>query len=416
VLNPYFLMTLLFAALAGLAAVDASAASLNLLPWFNGLRWLRVHFITLGLFVEVAFGILPGLVAARSGRPNPKLRWDIWLALNAGLITLAIGVPLANAVLMAAGGTLVFAAAAWLWGQVRALSPTSPARGQPLGRPFYLAGLGFLLVGIIAGTGLWLGWGEALGMVRPKEVHLHANLWGFTSLMMAGLIVDLYAGFAGRPLAWPRSVPAIFWLLVIAGLGLLAAPWLGVDALTAPSLILHHLATAGLVLNLVRPLLGDRAQWTAGLWHLVAGYLWILAPLVAAPLVMLSGAALPAASLEASAPPLLVYGWLLQFALAVVPYLFARLLLPGQPARLGGTWLSLLLVHLGGLFYVPGIFIDRYQALLQGIGFACWAVALLPVGAQMWRLVQAGWARWESQGAAPPVDGLSMADQSRGGE
>jgi hypothetical protein len=170
------------------------------------------------------------------------------------------------------------------------------------------------------------------------------------------------------------------------------------------------------VANLVRPLLGDRARWTAGLWHLVAGYLWILAPLAAAPLVMLSDGALPAASLEASAPPLLVYGWLLQFTLAVVPYLFGRLLLPGQPARLGGTWLSLVLVHLGGLFYVPGSFSDRYQALLQGIGFACWALALLLVGAQMWRLVQAGWARWEGQGATPPADEITVAGESWGGE
>lgn len=125
------------------------------------------------------------------------------------------------------------------------------------------------------------------------------------------------------------------------------------------------------------------------MWHLVAGYLWILAPLLVAPLVLLSGATMPVASVEAGGPSILVYGWLLQFVFAVVPYLFARILLPGQPAQLGGNRLSLLMVHLGGLFFVPGIFIERYQALLQGMGYAFWALSMLPVGAQLWRSVRA---------------------------
>lgn len=139
-------------------------------------------------------------------------------------------------------------------------------------------------------------------------------------------------------------------MLVIAELGLVAAPWLDFNRLTAPSLILHHLATAWLVLNIVKPLIGERERWTAGRWHLVAGYLWTLAPLFVAPIVVLSGAKMPVASVEAGGPSLLVYGWILQFALAVVPHLFTRVLLPGQPAQLGGNWLSLLMVHLGGLF------------------------------------------------------------------
>lgn len=408
--TPYLLMALLSVLLAMLAALDSSLALFSFVPWFTGLRWLRVHFITLGVFVEVVFGILPGLVAARAGRPRPKTRWDIWLALNAGLITLLVGVPLANVALMIAGGTLVFTAAALLWMQVRDLHPISPALNTQMGRPFYLAGLGYLLLGIIVGTGLWAGWGEALYMARPKEVHLHANLWGFTSLTLAGLIVDLYSGFAKRPLAWPRSVPAIFWMLVIAELGLVAAPWLDFNLLTAPSLILHHLATAWLVLNIVKPLLGDRERWTAGMWHLVAGYLWILAPLLAVPFVLLSGAKMPVARVEASGPSILVYGWLLQFAFAIVPYLFTRVLLPGQPAKLGGNWLSLLMVHLGGLFFVPGIFIEQYQAVLQGIGYAFWALSLLTIVIQLWHIARVGWARLES--AAPLTDDKSTADQT----
>ena len=70
----YFLMSALFVVLAILAAVDSSLASLNLLPWFNGLRWVRVHLITLGAMTEALFGILPLLAAIRFNLPWPRFR------------------------------------------------------------------------------------------------------------------------------------------------------------------------------------------------------------------------------------------------------------------------------------------------------------------------------------------------------
>jgi hypothetical protein len=69
VFNPYFLVALLFGLLAALGAADSSLARLNASLWFNGLRWLRVHFITLGVWVEIAFGILPIIATARGGSP-----------------------------------------------------------------------------------------------------------------------------------------------------------------------------------------------------------------------------------------------------------------------------------------------------------------------------------------------------------
>ncbi|HLB48586.1 MAG TPA: hypothetical protein VJL59_16390, partial [Anaerolineales bacterium] len=277
--NPYFLMALLFAALAALSALDSTLASLNASLWFNGLRWLRVHFITLGVWVEIAFGILPIIATARSGQPRPKTRWDIWLALNAGLFVLLIGIPLINAILITAGGTLVFASAVMLAAQLRGLTPADrvDSATAPSGRKFYLAGLVFLLFGVAFGTGLWLGWGEFLRAASPREVHIHSNLWGFTSLTFAGLLIDLYPAFAKRSLAWPRSINAIFWMFAIAGAGLVAGPWLGSLPLIVTSVILHHAATAWLLLNVVKPLRRDARVWTPGMLHLVAGYVWILA-------------------------------------------------------------------------------------------------------------------------------------------
>lgn len=45
---PYLLMAFLYLLVAGLAALDAALTSYDLMPWFNGLRWLRVHFVTWG--------------------------------------------------------------------------------------------------------------------------------------------------------------------------------------------------------------------------------------------------------------------------------------------------------------------------------------------------------------------------------
>lgn len=386
--HPYLLMTILFVSLAALGSLDASLTSLNLAPWFNGLRWLRVHLITLGTLTEVIFGLLPVLAAGRAGRPRPKTRWDIWLSLNAGLLTLLIGIPLANGAIILAGGTLVFAAAVLLLKQLRDLRPSRPKVDIHAGRPFYMAGIGYLLLGIIAGTGLWLGWGEALRMAVPIEVHIHANNWGFMSLVFAGLLVDLYPGFAGRSLAWPRSIRPIFWMMTLGALGLVLGPWLKSEVFSVPGLVLHLTATGWLLLNVVKPLWGERLAGTPGFLHLTTSYVWIVAPVLVAPLILLKVPGFPGAGIEQNAPQALIYGWVLQFGYALIPYLFSRLFLPDRPATLGGSWLSLMAAHVGGVFLWASIFVEGYQATLHGMAYAFWLLSMLPIVAQLWRMVR----------------------------
>ena len=393
-LNPYFLMTLLYAALAVLAALDASAASLGLAPWFNGLRWLRVHFITLGLLTETIFGLLAALVAARADRPKPAVRWDIWLTLNAGLVVLIVGVPLANAVLMISGGTLVFIAASLLVKQLSALRPSAPSAKSAggAGRKFYIAGLAYLLLGIFVGAGLWAGWPQFFQIKVPIEVHIHANNWGFMALTFAGLLVDLYPQFAQRPLAWPRSIQPIFWMMTAGALLLVLGPWTKNELFTVPGILLHLSATAWLLLNVVRPLRGSALLRAPGLWHLVTSYVWIIAPVLVAPLILLKVPGFPGAGIEQNAPQALIYGWVLQFGFALIPYLFRRAFQPGQPAQLGGHWLSLGAAHAGSVVLWVSIFVKSYQPLLYGAAYALWTVALIPMLIDLWRTVQAGLA------------------------
>jgi hypothetical protein len=85
------------------------------------------------------------------------------------------------------------------------------------------------------------------------------------------------------------------------------------------------------------------------------------------------------AGIEANAPQALINGWALQFSYAYLPYFFSRAFLPGERARLGGSWLSLITVNLGGLFLWVSIFITEYQGFLHGTAYALWAVSIVPI-------------------------------------
>ena len=375
-LNPFLLMAVFYLIVALVAAADAALTSFTLLPWFVGLPWLRVHFITLGVFTEAVFGVLPAFVAARRGQPTPATRWDIWLLLNAGLVVLLAGIPSINAGLIITGGTLVFIAETLLILQLRGLGA-----GQSQGSgsfKFYVAGLVYLLVGILVGTGLWVGWNEPLRLGVPKEVHIHANSWGFASLVFAGLLVDLLPALTGAALATRRTLTFIFWAMTLGALGLVLGPWLGGNLYaTVPGLVLHIGATVWLLVVLVQALRRHGLFATAGAWHLVVSYTWILLPVLVAPLILLGVAGIPGADIEATAPQALIYGWMLQFLYAVVPYFAVRWLLRDEHARLGGNWLSLVTVNLGSALIWGSIFLVDLRAPLHGAAYVLLGVSLL---------------------------------------
>lgn len=403
-MNLYFLMAALFVAMALVGAVDASLTSFSILPWFNGLRWVRVHLITLGAMTEALFGLLPALVAVRFNLPRPQFRWDIWLTLNAGLLTLLIGIPIINQALIFTGGTLVFVATIlliWRLNGIRAAtSPQAVAAEAHSSRKFYMAGLAYLLLGILVGTGLWLGWSGPLLIKTPIEVHIHANNWGFLSLVFAGLLVDLYPTWAKRPLAWPHSITPIFWMMTIGALGLVLGPWFRTNWFSVPGLLLHLSATIWLLLNVIKPLLGDREAWSQpGIWHLVTAYFWILAPVLIAPLIILGVPGFPGAGIEQNAPQALIYGWVFQFGYALLPYFFRRAFLPEERPKLGGHWLSLATVHLGGAFLWASIFIANYQSLLHGAAYALWAVSIVPILIELWRIIRDGLSKLDEKTA-----------------
>jgi hypothetical protein len=378
-------MTLLFSFAALLTAVDASLVSINLLSAFPALRWMRVHFITLGILTQLFFGLLPGLVASLSRKPRPPMRWDIWLTLNAGFIALVAGFAGVNQPMIFAGGMLIFIAATLLLLQLWKVR----GRDAPPSLKFYVTGIFYLLLGIIIGTGLFLNWSEALRIKVPLEVHIHANSWGFMSLVFAGLLVDFIPMITRRPLGSNQEIFLIYWGMTLGAFGLVLGPWLGGSLPpTVSGLILHLAATIWLLILMVRALKFSGRLNSPGAWHLVASYLWILAPVLIAPLILLH--ILQSGPIESTAPQALIYGWVLQFGIALIPYIARRFFLKEENPSLGGCWVSLTAATLGSIFVWTSIFIMPARGVLYGIGFALYALALIHPVRELLQIARAG--------------------------
>ncbi len=401
--HPYLLMSLLYLSLVALAALASILTGLEIIPLFGSLKWLRVHLVTLGALTEIIFGLAPILVASIRKLPRPRsaMRWDIWLSLNAGLVLLLIGIPTITRTLIVTGGTLVGIATVLLIKQLidLRLAQDSSKNAGIEGRKFYITGLSYLILGGLVGTGLWLGWSEVLHIASPIEVHVHTNLWGFAAIILAGLLVDLYPSFANRPLAWPRSIPWIYWSMALGALGLISGPWLNVSIFTVVGLILHTLGSILLLVIVIKPLLGDRRAWTPGMLHLLTSYVWFFIPVVVAPLIVASATDFPVQEISGSGGPILIFGWILQFGYALVPYLFTRFFEPNKPARLGGTRLSLVTVHLGGILFWVSLFFPNVEPVSRALAYGFWIVSGLPILISLWRSLRSGLQKVEESQA-----------------
>lgn len=387
-LNPYFLMTALYFLVAALMALDVSLVNFDLLNSMAGLNWLRVHFITLGAMTEFAFGFLPLLVASRNHLSRPKLRWDIWIFLNLGILILMVGIPQFNGSLISVGGVFVFVAAVLLIMQLWKMRDSQSGAFNS-GRSFYITAVIYLLFGIVIGTGLYQSWLHWFQLKVPLEVHIHANNWGFMSMVFAGLLIDLYPKFSGHDLAWPHSVKWIYWMMNVGAFFLVLAPWTGIMIPLAPLGIVLHLASTILLLtNILKPIWGTTQIRQVGIWHIVTSYIWIIVPVLFAPLVILNAAGLASKGIEGNAPQALIYGWVLQFAFAMLPLAFRIIFQADKEARLGGNWFSFSAVHLGAIIFWVSIFLPDMLKTMQGVAYALWLLAMLPIVWEIWQIVR----------------------------
>jgi len=132
---------------------------------------------------------------------------------------------------------------------------------------------------------------------------------------------------------------------------------------------------------------------SAGAWHLVSSYLWIIAPISMAPFIMFK--VLKSGPIESTAPQALIYGWVLQFGIALIPYIARRFFLKEEHPQLGGTWLSLTAATTGSIFVWLSIFIVPARGVLYGIAFILYDIALLPFVMNMFEVARDGFRKLE---------------------
>jgi len=384
---PYLLTTLIYTFVAILAAADASLISLKLLDTFIALRWVRVHFITLGIMSQVIFGLLPLLSASLSKKERPAMRWDIWLTLNAGLVVLVAGFSGLNHPMIFTGGTLIFISATLLVLELQKI------RGgdAPQSLKFYITGVLYLLVGIIIGTGIFLNWGIPLHIKNSLETHIHANSWGFMSLVFAGLLVDFIPMITGHPLSTSKNISRMFWGMTLGAFGLVMGPWLGSEPFLVLGLLLHVSATVSLIVLTIRSFKNSGKLDSPGAWHLVSSYIWIIAPIMMSPFILLG--IFESGPIESTAPQALIYGWVLQYGIALIPFIARHFFLKEETPQLGGSWMSLTMATAGSLFVWASIFIVPARGVLHGIGFALYALALVQPLMELIQVAQKGFKR-----------------------
>ncbi|WP_205254475.1 hypothetical protein [Halorussus sp. JP-T4] len=319
--NPFLLMAGLYltvglAAVAGKLAVEA-----GLIDALPRLRWLTIHFVTIGAMTQALFGALPNLAAAVGGGETvpSRGRWLQWVTLNASYPVVLLGMATGSTAAAVAGATGVLAALSLLVVSVYRTNLGAVAgRDEGLVR-YYAVAPWFLVVGVFAAFGMLLGVHGPGGYFGSIEAHVHANVWGFLALVAAGTLLALVPRLAGEPLRYPRLKPVTFWGVTLGATGLVAGPWLAAKALTMAGLAVYVVGTLALLVNLVGTWrLGGCAR-DARFGHVVGAYLWLVFPVPWAPLVLLFPETVPAAGIEAAAIEGLVLGWMLQLAMGLLP-------------------------------------------------------------------------------------------------
>jgi len=199
----------------------------------------------------------------------------------------------------------------------------------------------------------------------------------------------------GRPLGTSKSISFIYWGMAIGAFGLVLGPWLGGSLPpTAIGLVSHVSATVTLIVLIIRAFRENSGLNNAGVWHLVSSYIWIIAPISMAPFIMFG--VFENGPIEGTAPQALIYGWVLQFGIALIPYIARRFFLKEQNPQLGGSWMSLTAATAGSLLVWASIFIVPARGVLYGIGFILYVLALIPLLTNLFEIARDGLKRIEA--------------------
>ncbi|WP_327053219.1 hypothetical protein [Halomicrococcus gelatinilyticus] len=398
--DPFFLMAGLYLTVGLLAVVGVVAVDLGVLEPFARLRWVTIHLVTIGAMTQALFGALPALVGSAVDREeavggDAPTRWAQWLALNVGYVLVLLGMVTGATVVAVAGATLVLGALALLIVEVRRLTRRA---SRTLGRAYRVAPW-FLVVGILAAFGMLFGLHGPGGYFGSLEAHVHANVWGFLGLVVAATLLQFAPAFAGTDRRRPRRRRVAVAGLTLGATGLVAGPWLAVHALTIAGLLTYVVGTAALLSVLVGAVRDGERTASTRVAHVVGAYGWLLVPVPFAPVVLLAPGVLPAAAIERAAIHGLVFGWMLQLAMAMLPAVVAAF--DGRDGDLADrvastdyapSWVGVAAANLGmlALWLAALPPFEAVAGTLSTVGFALVAVAWASLVVALWSRLAGG--------------------------
>ena len=403
--NPYYLMAGVYLALDVLALAAMALVAADVIAPIPDLIWIRIHLLTIGVVVQVILGTLPRIVAARLGvePPGGWVNVVLWLLVNASLALLLYSMPLGLSLLAAIGATGIFLAIVLMLATVHRRGACPPV-GRRAGALLFIAGPLFFLFGIFLAVSMLLHWPAPGGFFGEIEGHVHANVWGFLALVVAGFLLERIPVAIGRPLRWPRLIPAISWLLIAGAFGLVAGPWVGILPLTMAGIAIYVGGTALLLANLAATALAGRT-WTANIGHLLIAYLWMIVPAVVAPVILALTGKLPTGPVEGAAVSGLIAGWVLQIVLGALPL---RLRDIGHHASgWDGSWISVALLNAGALLIWVSAFITSADVTrwMTVAGYVLVVVACVRPLIAILRLL---FTKAVDESPKQPLDGLSI--------
>ena len=420
--NPFIVMAGLYLTVGLAAVVGALAVESGLVESLPRLRWVLIHLVTIGGLTQAVFGVLPSLVTAADGstrRPNDGRRWVQWLSLNASYPLLLLGMATGSTIVAVTGGTAVLGALGLLLSSVGVVRTNGRALDSGISR-YYRLGPWFLVVGILAAFGMLLGIHGPGGYFGSLEAHVHANVWGFLALIVAGALLTLLPTLLEAELRYPRLVSVTFWGLTIGVVGLVAGPWLARHEVTILGLASYVVGTGALLANVVGTSRSSDRSQPRRIALVLGAYLWLAFPVPWAPFVLLFPDAVPAAAIEVAAINGLVFGWMLQLAMAFLPVVaaaFARSVADRSFVETVAavaaecpqpSWIQVGSVNLGMLALwltpVAGGGESTATAITTLVGFALIAVAWAMFIVSLWRSIVSPPAE-----ATPPRDAVREA-------
>lgn len=353
--NPFYLMAGIYLTLDVLALAAMALVVADIIAPVPGLVWLRIHLLTIGVVVQVILGTLPGHIASRLGASPPGRIMSVflWTLVNICFALLLYSMPQGLSELAAGAAAGIFVAVVLMLVSIHRRGACPPV-GARAGMAFFIAGSVFFLIGIFMAVSMLLHWSAPGGYFGQIEGHVHANVWGFLALVVAGFLLERIPTALGQPLRWRRLVAPTALLLILGALGLVAGPWLAIMALTMGGIAIYLIGTALLVINLAGTALAAR-HWTANIAHLLIAYLWMAVPAAVAPIILTLTGKLPSGAVEAAAVSGLIAGWVLQIALGALPMRLREI--RKRTTGWNGSWGSVALLNLGVLLIWVAAFV-----------------------------------------------------------